>query len=329
MGISVITKSRAQSILYEYADSFFDRKRTVLIPCNTCESVPLTYLMLGIPFEMVDADPLTMSISLDSVEDKLKKQEKTYQGLHYVCNYGILNDSILHRIRLLKQTYRLHIILDKCLCIPPESVRVQDKELSADLEVYSTGGRKSVDMGGGGFGFTDSNLIPQWHSRCFLSSAQDYRQMKTVFQTSLEQWESCSRLQWLEDKPLEDSHTYFLELAERRKRVLSHKQKLNSIYSERIPSELQVGAYANDWRFQTRLSNRDEVLQLIFKNDLFASNHYRPWGKGVFTPTSYPVAEKIHKEILNLFNDFYFTEDQAVRTAEIIREKGEPCINAL
>ncbi len=327
MGKTVITKSRAQSVLYEYADSFFDRKRKVLIPCNTCESVPLTYLKLGIPFEMVDADLASMSISLDLAEDKLNRRIEEYQGLHYVCNYGIVSSDSLNRLRAIKDTYGISVILDKCLCIPP--VDMDNEELYADIEVYSTGGRKCVDLGGGGFGLFESTIASQWKNQRFPMSEEDYRRMKSIFQTTPQRWKECSQLQWLVDEPLENSDEYFRELREKREDVIRHKRKLNEIYSQIIPVELQIGESVNDWRFELRLANRDEVLRMIFQNELFASNHYRPWGNGVFTDECFPVAERIQREILNLFNDFYFTENQAIRTAELIRENGKPCIDAL
>ena len=326
MEIAVITKSRAQSILYEYADSFFDRKKKVLIPCNTCESVPLTYQMLKIPFEMVDADPGTMSLSLDLAEERLSRRREDYQGLHYVGNYGIWQDALTERLRSIKAAYGIRLVFDKCLCIPPEDVTAGS--LYADLEVYSTGGRKCVDLQGGGFGITAADSLFQWRSRSFEADADDYKRMKSIMQNTPEQWRQCAHLRWLENRPLEDREQYFSELREKRKSVIAHKRSLNRIYSEIIPEEFQVGEYANDWRFQVRLGNRDEVLGLIFENGLFASNHYRAWGNGAFTDAVFPVAERIRRQILNLFNDFYFSEEQAVQAAEIVREKGKPCINA-
>ncbi len=50
----LIIRNRAQAVLYEYAKQFLERGKTILIPCNTCESIPLAYQKIGIPFEMID-----------------------------------------------------------------------------------------------------------------------------------------------------------------------------------------------------------------------------------------------------------------------------------
>ncbi|HYC62732.1 MAG TPA: hypothetical protein VEK79_24535 [Thermoanaerobaculia bacterium] len=96
-------------------------------------------------------------------------------------------------------------------------------------------------------------------------------------------------------------------------RVDAIKEHLNAIYRAIIPEEVQLPAELCSWRFNIRVARAEELLRAITDAGLFASRHYAPLEGG------FPHATRLHEEIVNLFNDRYFNEEKATRTAEIVR----------
>ena len=118
------------------------------------------------------------------------------------------------------------------------------------------------------------------------------------------------------------NHPYFDELKEKFDMVKLQKAKLNEIYGS-INKEMIVGSEFNDWRFNILLDNRDEILNKIFEQGLFASHHYYPIGL-FFNLQNQSIWNGLYKGVLNLFNDFRITEEEAIRIVKIINEHGEP-----
>jgi hypothetical protein len=58
-------------------------------------------------------------------------------------------------------------------------------------------------------------------------------------------------------------------------------------------------------------------VERLFAAELFASRHYASLG-GIFCNERFPAAERLHRGIVNLFNDFYFDEEQARRTVDCV-----------
>ena len=99
-----------------------------------------------------------------------------------------------------------------------------------------------------------------------------------------------------------------------------HKAKLNAIYHEGIPFDLHLGKAFENWRFSILIDNKDELLEEIFKEEgLFASSHYAPIDRRfIGNPAKGSRTYIISSRIINLFNDYRFTEEKAIRTAELI-----------
>ena len=94
--------------------------------------------------------------------------------------------------------------------------------------------------------------------------------------------------------------------------TIAHKEKLNAIYQKALPKSIQLPEAYQHWRFNIMAPNKEEVMQAIFDAGLFASGHYAPQSDVC------PVAAKLYEHVINLFNDEYFTEEQAIRTCEVI-----------
>ena len=68
------------------------------------------------------------------------------------------------------------------------------------------------------------------------------------------------------------------------------------------------------------VSNKEEILQAILEEDgVFASSHYLQIDyEYKENPMANSNANKIHKKIINLFNDFKFTREQAYLVVDVV-----------
>jgi hypothetical protein len=98
-----------------------------------------------------------------------------------------------------------------------------------------------------------------------------------------------------------------------RERADEMKARLNAIYRELIPLDAQMPPELCTWRFNIRVRRAEELVRKIFDAGLFASRHYAPLERG------FPHAERLHAEVVNLFNDRYFDEEKATLAAELVR----------
>ena len=94
--------------------------------------------------------------------------------------------------------------------------------------------------------------------------------------------------------------------------MIAHKEKLNAVYRKMLPSAIQLPDAYQHWRFNILTDKKNEILKALFAEGLFASSHYKSLSKDCL------IARNLHEHVLNLFNDQYFTAEQAIRTCEII-----------
>lgn len=319
----LIIRNRAQAVLYEYAKQFLERGKTILIPCNTCESIPLAYQKIGIPFEMIDINETSMSMDLEEVERKIKQTPKQYQAIHYVYNYGIFNSEEQEKLLKLKHFYGIKVIEDKCLCMPEFSFN-DARKIESDIELYSTGHCKCVDVGKGGYAYINEDYASEW---CFCEVTFDIgalRQLKEGFKRKEVNWQYLSSLDWLENFLIKEEEVYIDAVKKKYMYIAEKKKRMNDIYRSIIPDKLCMPEKCHAWRFQVLLANAEEVIERIFHTEgLFASHHYRAWGRGIFSNEYFPKAKCLEEHVVNLFNDEYYDEEKAVNTAEIIRKYGE------
>ncbi|MFN8404247.1 MAG: hypothetical protein U0V48_11940 [Anaerolineales bacterium] len=97
---------------------------------------------------------------------------------------------------------------------------------------------------------------------------------------------------------------------------LAHRKTLNKVYKSSLPKDIQLPEKYQTWRFNIRVKNKKRVMDEIFANGLFASSHYASLA-GIMSDGNTPVAESLAGEVINLFNDHYFTAEMAERVCEI------------
>lgn len=199
--------------------------------------------------------------------------------LLFVHTYGVEDDFYDFFAQVKEINPNIIIVDDKCLCMPDLHV----DESPADLVLYSTGAKKMVELGGGAIGYIAEHL--------------EYDEVQ------VEPNEYLNNEQWL----LDTKQLYIKMDA-----MISHKEKLNAIYRENLPESIQLPAQYQHWRFNILTDKKDELLKALFAEGLFASNHYQSLSLDC------PIANNLHNYVINLFNDQYYTQEQALRTCEII-----------
>ena len=65
------------------------------------------------------------------------------------------------------------------------------------------------------------------------------------------------------------------------------------------------------------VKNKDEALMKLFDAGLFASSHYQ-LSSGLFVDDAFPNAQRLYEQVINLFNDKYFTRLQAIEVAKVM-----------
>jgi len=275
---------RAAGILYNLLRARDDR-RTLLLPGNVCSIVPETLRAANQPFALVDiAEP---HLHMDAEQCLARAREEDVGGVLYVRTYG--NDAdpgpFFTAIRGIRDD--LLLIDDKCLCRPD----VDGASVSplADVTLFSTGRVKYVDLGHGGF--------------AHLREGVAYRRFEGPG--------------WLELSGPDMTWTrYRAHLLEEAVAADAQKEALNAVYAGALPAEVQLPAELQRWRFNIRVQEPDRLIETIFASGLFASRHYAA-GPGC------PVAERLHAEVVNLFNDRYFDAGRARQITRLVNRHLE------
>lgn len=198
----------------------------------------------------------------------------------FVHTYGIEIDCPNWFSKIKEINPSLAIVDDRCLCMPQLSF---DNTGLADLVLFSTCSKKQVDLGVGGIGY--------------LSEKWEY---KDIF---VEDNAFLTNEVWNPD---------FVLIEKCMQESVIHKESLNNIYYNSLPLEIQLPRVFQNWRFNILVPNKEEVLECLFGMGLFASSHY------CSLSDQCSVSKSLHKRIVNLFNDFYFSEEQAIQSCEVI-----------
>ena len=275
---------RAASVLYIGLTKITNKK--FIPPLNICPIVPDTFLKANKEFEFCDISLDTLCMDENLILKKISN-DNTIDGILFVKTFGIeLNvDPLFKKIKSINKN--IFIIDDMCPCMQEFDYDIE-KSFS-DMALFSSGYSKYIDLGYGGYGFLkDDNF-------------------KNVFD------DKANTKEFLE---------YKYKILEQISVMIKHKIALNSIYIENIPKHLHLGEKFNNWRFSILVKNKDKILKEIFKIDgLFASSHYPQIDfEYSLNPIKDSNTKKIHDEILNLFNDFRFTQEKAYKIVDIINK---------
>ncbi len=272
----LIEENRACKIIYNFIKSN-NITGKALLPANVCHDVVDTLLYAGLSVQFIDISMDTYCVD----EEQICQYIDDARVLLYVHTYGIEKNYTQKFNKFCELNPNLIIIDDKCLCLPC----FHNNEICVDLELYSTGEKKQVDLGVGGFAY----IADKWNYFDCLEGKHHI-----LFDDNI--------------------YKYSSDLTTEIIKIKSHKEKLNKIYRESLPKEIQLPDEYQNWRFNIFVENKELILKTLFENRLFASNHYKSY------ISKCSNANLLHDKIINLFNDLYYTEQQAIETCEIIKK---------
>ncbi|MDB2543597.1 hypothetical protein N9X63_00825 [Woeseiaceae bacterium] len=279
----IIFRDRASTVLYEVL-SALDNHTKFLMPVNICPVVPETFLKANIKFDFIDINLKTLCMD-EVLALKSIKNDSSIGGVLFVNTFGVDIEVEEFFQKLKNINPDIFIIYDQCLSI--QDFEFNPDESLSSLALFSSGYSKYVDLGFGGYGFLKNNEF----NETFKDNSKD----KSFLDYKVNVKNEISLMQ-------------------------KHKSKLNSIYKKGIPSYLHLGQEFENWRFSILIDEKDKLLEAIFKeDDLFASSHYEPLDhKYSDNPIINSNAKVISSRIVNLFNDFRFTDAKAKRVVKII-----------
>lgn len=269
-----VTSYRANKILFNFLKSNH-LTGMVILPANICPDVVETLRYAGNPLHFVDIDAHTLCLDWLQVKS-IAKDAAAVLAVH---TYGIEDDFNEQFTALCAINPSIAIIDDRCLCMPEQ----EEPNSTGNLVLYSTCGKKQVELGAGGIGYVGDG----WNYEEIMVSENAVLTNET----------------WVMDRKM---------LLAKMDAVIAHKEKLNAIYRTYLPKEIQLPEAYQHWRFNILVPNKEEILQALFDAGLFASGHYAPQADGC------TIAFNLYQHVINLFNDFYYTEEQTRRTCEII-----------
>lgn len=300
--MKLVTAYRANKILYNFLASNKLIGASVVLPANICPDVVETLRLAKMQLHFVDIAPDTLCMN----QQMALEFAQDIQVLLFVHTYGLEQDFDEFYEEVRKVNQEIVIIDDKCLCLP----ELQLESSAADLVLYSMGPKKQVEMGKGAIGY----IADRWQ----------YEEVKVEENNGI--LENCSYV--LDEKALHD----------RMDAIIAHKEKLNAIYHTHLPKSIQFPEQFQHWRFNIwieSVDNRERILQNLFGGGYFASTHYKPiQSTAEFLPIMGETAmvapdgetngrglsQKLYDHVINLFNDQYYTEQQALETCRIINE---------
>lgn len=278
----ILFEDRAATVLYKVLKKIKNKK--FLLPLNVCPIVPDTFLKADKEFVFIDIDLDTLCMDEKLILQQLKEDE-SIDGVLFVKTFGIElgTEPLFQKIKSINKD--IFIIDDMCPCVQEFEHEIENS--FADMALFSSGYSKFVDIGYGGYGFLKELAF------------------KNIFKDK-------------ENTP--EFLEYKEKLLEKILLMKTHKAELNAIYKENLPKELFLGEKYNAWRFSLLVENKEKLLEKIFEVEgLFASSHYPQVDYNyVKKPIKNSNANKVHKKILNLFNDFRFTKEKAYQVIDII-----------
>jgi dTDP-4-amino-4,6-dideoxygalactose transaminase len=278
----ILFEDRAASVLYKVLKSI--KNNNFLLPLNICPIVPDTFIRAGKQFEFIDINLDTLCMDEDFVLHKIK-QDRTIDGILFAKTFGINFDAqpLYKKIKGINKN--IFIIEDMCPCIQQFDYDIENSY--ASMALFSSGYSKYVDIGYGGYGFLK------------------YKDFNGVFK---------------DKSKVKEFLEYKRKIMKQLPVMKKHKDALNYIYKNNVPRHLQLGDKFSNWRFSILVDNKDKVLEEIFKVDkLFASSHYPQIDYDyVDKPLQNSNTNKIYDNIINLFNDFRFSLEQANAVVKII-----------
>lgn len=313
-----VFESRACAVLYNLLRTQAHPGPWIL-PANVCPIVPLTFRLARRGFELVDVDPVTLCLDRDLTTRRLREGPGDHGGVLFVRTYGIESsfDDAFATWRAAAPGALL--VDDRCVCPPAFDGPAEDGPVDALL--YSTGYAKPLDLGAGGYGLLRDGVAYERHEREHDPDALERvtAAYKDAVAGRRPYEEPRDGRGWLDtSRPAMPFESYRARIEGALPEALAHRRVLDAIYRGGIPAAHRLDDAERHWRFHVLTDDPDGLVRALFHAGLFAGRHYADLSP-VFGAGRAPVAEAFHARVVNLFNDGYFTAEQARAAVAVVR----------
>lgn len=309
-----IFEIRATTIIYNFLRCI-ENKKVFMIPSNTCAMVLLAFEKAKVPYEFIDISLENFCIDKAIVLNKLRAQSSKYSGVYFIRTYGIMSSFEHFFLEVKKLDSQYIIIDDKCMCIPTLK---SNEDTVADIELFSTGYTKYVDINYGGYSFFKKNIK---YKREFLKYCEkDLEKLNTKVINCIKSQSKFyyENINWLNTITPKVSFEKYLKIVENKiKKIKNHKDKINKIYEQKILTDVVYKKDEHIWRFNILVSNKKILLNSLKRENLPVTSAFASLN-GLFSEGYSKNATFLFSRVLNLFNDFRINESQARSVAEIV-----------
>jgi hypothetical protein len=311
-----VVARRASTILAGFLNGMkTERNLPFLLPANCCPILPATFQLVDWPYELVDIDPEHLGLPSEAVLDRVRRGG--VGGVLWVSAYGHIWKGLQEFSTRLKELDSAVLLVDdRCLARPS----LEPRNPLADLEIYSSGYSKFVDLGEGGWGFLRDIGICRPLGGEYLSTSHD--ELVAEFRSAACGGKSfrMPNRTWLDERPASKPWSeYSSLLAEKALQATEHRLRIAEIYRNTLPRTIQLEPRCDDWRVNICVDRPALLLESLSLRGLFASRHY-PCLAPAFGTAGAPNAERLAGRVVNLFNDFRFSEEMARTACETILE---------
>lgn len=276
----------------------------------------LVFFRAGIRLTFLDLEPENLGIEPKEILNVLGKEK--VNGILYNHTYGNEYIPIKFFEKIKEELSEIYLIDDRCLCFPDQTCLNN----LFDLILFSTGPKKQLDLGHGGFGLVKRRDIKR---QKLTKSIKDFEYVENLVKElpDYEKWKEAANLNWLETIQCYNNENYFSKLSGIEKKQILYKKRLKEIYYENLRHEFLMDDKYNEWRVQVRVSNKKKLLKIIFDAGMFAGDHFRSLGTWL-DKREFPVGEQLEREVINLFVDFNIKPDKALQLSALIKKYGNP-----
>lgn len=316
----IVYEQRACTIIYNIITSI-DNDKPFLIPSNLCPIVVAVFLKANRAFEFIDISNESLCIDENVVLKTIKKNPTSYAGILFVRSYGT-TDSFDGFFSLVKKINNTIFILDDWCLAPPS---FDNKPAYADVNLYSTGYSKYVDINGGAYANCNASFI--YIQQCLTYNAEHLTALNASFRNSINKTElfnfNLIATDWLDTSvPALPFESYKNKVLQTLPESSVLKEKFNARYGSLLPKEIQFDEKFQNWRFNIKVKNKEELMNKVFKAGLFVSTHYAP-ATMIFYRKEAPNSDALYSSIVNLFSDRYFLFEKTEELIAIINQHVE------
>ena len=269
-------ESRACGVLYNLLRSLAG-PGPFLLPANVCPVVPLTLRAARRRFHLVDIAPDDLALRRDACLDLVARGSAGVAGVLFVQPYGA-EVEVEPFFRELKRLRPELLVIDDRGLGPPDWDG-HGVTGSADVTLFSTGSRKQVDLGVGGFAHVKAHVAYRRHERPFRPEALE--RDHAALQGGGRPARALRRGRGGVARPAAGAAVLGGIPPARppggadRRAPAARERHLFAAAAAGGPAAAGV----QGWRFNILVDRPHELVARLFAAGLFASRHYADWGR--------------------------------------------------